>query len=131
MHLHVDRGNRQSRSSDGRRSPISTSPSLGGVTMFDGGPVEALKALIGDGELRDNIDADALDEEVFEALASPRRRTTFGLSRQEKMAMLEEDRKKRATQHEQAETTTNMLRELQMVMKHRPQVRQSNRVTSV
>jgi hypothetical protein len=129
MSLHLEPDSRYSRPSSAGRSPISPSPSLGGLTMVDGGPSDALRML--NGEEDGLIPQDALDEEVFEAVAKPRKRMSLALSREEKMAKLQEDRRKRATLQEQAETTTNMLRELQMVIKHRPQNRSSTRVTSV
>jgi Mysoin-binding motif of peroxisomes len=132
MSLNAEVEGRASRPSSGVRSPISPSPSLGGVTMVDGGPADALRLLTGDYDSGQATSADGHDEEVFEAVARPRKRLSLAvLTREEKMAKLQEDRKKRATFHEQAETTTNMLRELQMVIKHRPHNRTSSRVTSV
>lgn len=119
---------RSSRPSSGIRSPLSPSPSLGGLTMVDGGPGDALKLLNGEDDHSDPV---SLDEEVFEAVARPRKRMSLAFSREEKLAKLQEDRKKRATLQEQADTTTNMLRELQMVIKHRPHQRQTSQVTSM
>lgn len=116
----------------GPRSPISPSPSLGGVTMVDGGPADALRLLTGEDESDPQANKDAIDAEIFEAVAKPRKRMSLAFSREEKMAKLQEDRRKRATLQEQADTTTNMLRELQMVIKHRPHARTPStaRVTS-
>ncbi|KIV83210.1 hypothetical protein PV11_05257 [Exophiala sideris] len=114
------------------RSPASPSPSsLGGMTIVDGGPAEALRLLIG--EERGCSDGGSLDEEVFEAVALPRKRMSWTpMSREEKLNRLQEERKKRATLHEHAENTTSMLRELQMVIKHRPSpARSEARVTSI
>ncbi|KAI1626057.1 proliferating cell nuclear antigen [Exophiala viscosa] len=114
------------------RSPASPSPSsLGGMTVVDEGPAEALRLLIGEG--RGCSDGGPLDEEVFEAVALPRKRMSWTpMSREEKLNRLHEERKKRATLHEHAENTTSMLRELQMVIKHRPnQARSEARVTSI
>ncbi|EXJ82383.1 hypothetical protein A1O3_06196 [Capronia epimyces CBS 606.96] len=114
------------------RSPASPSPSsLGGLTIVDGGPAEAFKLL--SGEERGASDAAGLDEEVFEAVALPRKRMSWAyMSREEKLGKLHEDRKKRATLLEHAENTTSMLRELQMVIKHRPNTTRSDkRVTSI
>jgi hypothetical protein len=131
MLMHGDFDSRLSRPSSGLRSPISPSPSLGGLTMVDGGPAEALRLLNGDDEST-LADQSGLDEEIFEAVAKPRKRMSLALSREEKMAKLQEDRRKRATMQEQRDTTSNMLRELQMVIKHRPTMsRGANRVTSV
>lgn len=111
------------------RSPMSPSPSLGGFTVVDGGPADALRLLNGgDDRSSRSSDSTLYDEEVFEAVVSkptPRKRMSMvaGMTREEKIARLNEDRRKRATMQEQAETTTNMLRELQMVIKHRPHTR--------
>ncbi|RMD44535.1 hypothetical protein DV735_g532, partial [Chaetothyriales sp. CBS 134920] len=114
------------------RTPISPSPSLGGLTVVDGGPAEALRLLNGDDD-SDIMSVNGLGGEVFEAVAKPRKRMSPMLSREEKIARLQEERRKRATLQEQAETTTNMLRELQMVIKHRPSLSQpgKQRVTSL
>ena len=116
----------------GPRSPISPSPSLGGVTMVDGGPADALRVLNGEDESDPLSNKDVVDAEVFEAVSRPRKRMSLAFSREEKMAKLQEDRRKRATLQDQADTTTNMLRELHMVIKHRPHARtpSSARVTS-
>ena len=103
--------------------------------MVDGGPGDALRLLNGEDDTTQGSLQDTLDEEVFEAVAKPRKRMSLAFSREEKMAKLQEDRRKRATLQEQAETTTNMLRELQLVIKHRPSPSQNRasiaRVTSV
>jgi hypothetical protein len=54
------------------------------------------------------------------------------MSREEKLSRLQQERIKRATVQEHAENTTNMLRELQMVIKHRPNhARPETRITSI
>lgn len=122
---------RDSRPLSEMRAPLSPSPSLGGLTMVEGSPADALKLLNGDED--NDLSQSAGDEEVFEAVVQPRKRMSMGLnmSREEKIAKLKEGRQKRATLQEQTDNTTNMLRELQMVIKHRPQQRQSSRVTSI
>ena len=109
------------------QTPMSPSPSLGGFTLVDGGPAEALRMLNGDDRSSRSSDATLYDEEVFEAVSKPlpRKRLSMSasMSREEKIAKLNEDRRKRATMQEQADSTTNMLRELQMVIKHRPHQR--------
>lgn len=106
------------------KSPISPAASLGGFTVVDGGPAEALRLLNGDDRSSRSSDSTLYDEEVFEAVSKPavRKRMSMGIgmTKEEKIAKLNEERRKRATLQEQAETTTNMLRELQMVIKHRP-----------
>jgi hypothetical protein len=127
----TDSDRRLSRTSSGIRTPGSPSPSsLGGLTVVDGGPAEALKLL--SGEERSSSDGVCLDEEVFEAVSLPRKRMSWTpLTREEKLHKLQEDRRKRATLQEQADNTTNMLRELQMVIKHRPLTRSDTRITSI
>lgn len=135
MLLTVTPDGRDMRRSSGLQYPLSPSPSLGGTTVADGGPADALKVLNGEGESEPGVRSPTLDEEVFEAVVKPqgRKRMSLGLNmtREEKMARLQEDRRKRATVQEQADNTTSMLRELQMVIKHRPVQRQNTRITSV
>ncbi|OCT48379.1 hypothetical protein CLCR_03993 [Cladophialophora carrionii] len=131
LNVGTDSDRRLSRASSGMRSPVSPSPSsLGGLTIVDGGPAEAFKLL--SGEERSSYDGAGADEEVFEAVALPRKRMSWApMSREEKLSKLQEDRRKRKTLQENAENTTNMLRELQMVIKHRPLVRSDTRITSI
>ena len=118
-----------SRSSSGIRSPMSPAPSLGGLTAVDGSPADALRALNGDHTYRDSQESCGTDEEVFEAVAMPRK--PMSMTRDEKIAKMQEDRRKRATFHEQSNTNTHMLRELETVIKHRPRGRTTSRITSV
>lgn len=131
LNVGTDSDRRLSRTSSGLRSPASPSPSsLGGLTIVDGGPAEAFKLLIGDE--RSSSDGAGADEEVFEAVALPRKRMSWApMSREEKLNKLQEDRRKRQTMQEHADNTTNMLRELQMVIKHRPLARSDTRITSI
>ncbi|KAJ9495839.1 hypothetical protein H2202_008633 [Exophiala xenobiotica] len=132
LHMDADPERRSSRASSDIRSPASPSPSsLGGMTIVDGGPAEAFKLLSGDE--RASSDGGGLDEEVFEAVAMPRKRMSWTpMSREEKLSRLQQERIKRATVQEHAENTTNMLRELQMVIKHRPNhARPETRITSI
>lgn len=130
LNVGTESGNRLSRASS-ILSPASPSPSsLGGMTVVDGGPAEAFKLLSGDE--KSTSDGAGPDEEVFEAVALPRKRMSWApMSREEKLNKLQEDRRKRATMQEQADNTTNMLRELQMVIKHRPKARVSPRISSI
>jgi hypothetical protein len=118
-----------SRSSSGLRSPMSPVLSLGGVTAVEGSPSEALRALTGETSSRHTHENGTSDEEVFEAVAAPRKR--MSMTREEKIARMEEDRRKRATFHEQTNANTNMLRELETVIKHRPRGRTTSRITSI
>ncbi|KAJ9613999.1 hypothetical protein H2200_002135 [Cladophialophora chaetospira] len=131
LNVGTDSDRRLSRASSGMRSPASPSPSsLGGLTIVDGGPAEAFKLLSGDERI--SYDGAGVDEEVFEAVALPRKRMSWApMSREEKLNKLQEDRRKRQTMQEHAENTTSMLRELQMVIKHRPLARTDTRITSI
>jgi hypothetical protein len=130
MLLCVERLDRfSSRSSSGLRSPMSPVPSLGGVTAFEGSPSDALRALTGETPYRHAQENGISDEEVFEAVAAPRKR--MSMTREEKIAKMQEDRRKRATFHEQTNANTNMLRELETVIKHRPRGRTTSRITSI
>lgn len=130
MLLTTERHDRySSRSSSGWRSPMSPVPSLGGRTAVEGSPADALKSLMGEGFHRDGLESSPSDDEVFEAIAIPRKR--MSMTREEKMTRMQEDRRKRATFHEQASTNTSMLRELETVIKHRPRGRTTSRITSL
>ena len=133
MYLNVGTGSdrRLSRASSGILSPSSPSPSsLGGFTVVEGGPAEAFKLLAGDEQ--SSYDGAGMDEEVFEAVALPRKRMSWApMSREEKLNKLQEDRRKRQTLQDHAENTTTMLRELQMVIKHRPLARTDTRIISL
>jgi len=94
-----------------------------------GSPLDALKALTGDELSSSNIDASASDEEIFEAIALPRKR--LSMTREEKIAKMREDRARQSIAREKADANTNMLRELETVIKHRPHRRLSSRVTSL
>jgi hypothetical protein len=118
-----------SRSSSDLRSPMSPVPSLGGVTAVEGSPSDALRALTGETSYRHAQENATSDEEVFEAVAAPRKR--MSMTREEKIAKMQEDRRKRATFHEQTNANTNMLRELETVIKHRPRGRTTSRITSI
>jgi Mysoin-binding motif of peroxisomes len=121
-----------SRSSSGLRSPNSPVHSLGGVTAVnEGSPAEALKRLMGEGLQTSSNDGGGSDEEVFEAISLPRKPKRMSMTREEKIAKMQEDRRKRATLQEGRDATTNMLRELETVIKHRPRGKTTSRTTSV
>ena len=139
MLLNVNGLDRHSRASSGLRSPVSPSPSLGGLTMVEDGPNDALRALNGDdahngiAKLSDLLNRD-LEEEVYEAVSSPlsrKRHSMAAMSREERMTKIAEDRRKRATLQEHQDQTTNMLRELEMVIKHRPRGRTTSRAMTI
>ncbi|KAI4143610.1 MAG: hypothetical protein LQ340_006941, partial [Diploschistes diacapsis] len=107
------------------RSP--TPSSLGGITEVGGSPPEAFKILAGDPMSR--LDAASSDEEIFEAMASPRPRST--LTRDERLAKMKEDRAKLASARERIDASRFMVKELETVIKARPRGRTSGRVTSI
>lgn len=111
-------------------SPTSPTFSLGGMTAVDGSPDSALKCLNGDDQPRTNPDNDMDDAEVFEAVALPRKRNS--LSREERIARMREERAKHAAAREKSDANTHMLKELETVIKLRPQARRSSaRITSI
>ena len=132
---------RMSQASSNLRSPTM---SLGGFTAVDestgpGSPSDALRAL--EGHIRQGSSVSSAsptasaesnsDEEIFEAIAIPRQRTT--LTREERIAKMQEDRLRQAATRERRETGMSMIRELESVMKQRPK-RMSmpvGRVTSI
>jgi hypothetical protein len=129
--LNIDRHERRvSQASSGMRSPA---PSLGGLTAVEeGSPSDALRALNGDTPSHSSppsVSGSNSDEEIFEAIAIPRRRKT--LSREERMMKIQEDRARQAAFREQREASNNMLKELESVINLRPQRPHSGRVTSI
>ena len=110
-------------------SPRSPAMSLSGLTAVGGSPTDALKVLNGDYESSRSADATSSDEEVFEAIALPRQRSS--LTREERIAKMKEDRIRQAVVREKADANTHMLRELETVIKLRPRGRTTGRNTSV
>ncbi|ERF72207.1 hypothetical protein EPUS_02094 [Endocarpon pusillum Z07020] len=134
MRLCVNAADRSSlsRSSSGFTTPHSPIGSLGGSTAItEGSPAEALKRLTSQGLQGQVSDGLGSDEEVFEAISLSPNSKRLSMTREEKLARMQEDRRKRATLQESRATTTNMLRELETVMKHRPRGRTTSRITSV
>ncbi|KAJ5688696.1 hypothetical protein N7462_003088 [Penicillium macrosclerotiorum] len=110
--------------------PLSPTPSLGGTTAVGGSPTDALKAL--NGENRPDLTHSFEDEEIFEAVVLPASRNKrASLTRDERLARVREDRARQATAREKADASTNMLKELEMVIKQRPRNSTSKRVTSL
>ena len=106
------------------RSP--TPSSWGGITEV-GSPTEALKVLNGDAMSK--LDAPSSDEEILEAMASPRARSI--LSREERLAKLREDRARQASVREKVDASRFMVQELETVIKARPKAKTATRVTSI
>lgn len=120
-------------------TPMSPTPSLSGATAVEGDPSDALKALNGESQpdinttpTSDAAAAAAEEEEIFEAVALPPRSKRASLTRDERIARVKEDRAKQAAAREKSDAGTNMLRELEMVIKQRPSATAaSKRVTSI
>jgi hypothetical protein len=130
--LNIDRHERRvsQASSGGMRSPV---PSLGGLTIVDeGGPSDALRALTGESPAHSaapSVSGSNSDDEVFEAIAIPRQRKT--MSREDRMAKIQEDRARQVSLREQREASNNMMKELESVINLRPQRANLGRITSI
>ena len=134
--INIDKHERRvSLASSGLRSPV---PSLGGLTAVEegsaaGSPGDALRALNGEshGPSSRNSATSESDEEVFEAIALPRQRTT--LSREERIAKMQEDRERRASLMEKRNAETSMLKELESVISLRQprKAATTGRITSI
>ncbi|KAF2723311.1 hypothetical protein K431DRAFT_28216 [Polychaeton citri CBS 116435] len=121
---------RISLASSGLRSPVS---SLGGLTAVDedGSPAAALRALTGDAKSNRssmNTTSDS-DDQVFEAIAIPRHRST--LTRDERVAKMYEERERQATIRANRDANTSMLKELETVINLRPKKPGPGRITSI
>lgn len=134
--LTFDRYSRSS--SNDLKLPLSPTSSLGGATAVDGSPTAALMALNGETQplnfsslMAENV-ADAEAEEIFEAIVMPSSRKRQSLTREERIARVKEDRARQAAARERVDASTNMLRELETVIKHRPSLnKKPQRVTSI
>lgn len=122
-------------SSTGLRSPVG---SLGGLTAVDedgnGSPADALRKLMGEGvggSNRSSLASTPEDEEVFEAIAMPKTRERSGLTREERIAKMHEERQRQASVRDKRESNTNMLRELESVINLRPRRPKGDRITSL
>jgi len=130
--VNIDRNERRiSLSSTGMQLSRSATPnSLGGVTAVGGGsPTDALKALNGDKENHAHGLSSGSDEEVFEAVALPRQRST--LTREERLQKMKEERVRAMMRKEEKDASGNMLKELETVIKLRPRGRTTGRMVSV
>lgn len=120
-----------SRPTSGIKIPLSPTPSLGGSTAVEGSPADALRAL--NGERPDSFIIHNADdaEEIFEAIALPPRNKRASMTREERIARVKEDRARQAALRDRADANTNMLKELEMVIKQRPRTMYAKRVTSI
>lgn len=121
---------RSSRPASSLKSPMSPTFSLSGSTEVEGSPADALKLLEGECQSFSNPDYSMDDEEVFEAVALPVRKRA-SLTREERIARVKEDRARQAAARERTDANTNMLKELETVIKHRPRGKAAHRVTSI
>lgn len=113
-------------------SPLSTTSSLGGITAVDGSPTAALRALNGEMNSPTSHPENVNEmEEIFEAIVMPTARKRQSLTREERIARVKEDRARQAAARERTDASTNMLKELETVIKHRPQLNKNHRVTSI
>ncbi|KAF1986218.1 hypothetical protein K402DRAFT_333136 [Aulographum hederae CBS 113979] len=143
--LNIDRCERRiSQASSGLRSPAT---SLGGLTAVEEGagtPSDALKALNGEIPLlpsslhngsshsqTNSPSANSVsDEEIFEAVAIPRKR--MSLTREERIVKLHEDKIRQQLFKEKREQSTSMIRELESVIHLRqPKRYTTGRITSM
>jgi hypothetical protein len=126
----IDRNERRISSMSGMLSPTI---SLGGLTAVEEGNVsDALKALNGESRSRNSMDFSSSDaEEIFEAIALPRPRST--LTREERIMKMKEDRVRRESVKLKSEANTKMLRELESVINMRPKrgTTSTRRITSL
>jgi len=112
-------------------SPVSSLGGLTAVEEVEGTPADALKALNG-GTLsnRSSLATTPSDEEqVFEAVAMPRQRSTR--TRDERIMKMQEERERQATLRAKRDSNTNMLRELESVINLRPNKNGTSRITSI
>ncbi|KAL8842682.1 MAG: hypothetical protein Q9170_000457 [Blastenia crenularia] len=115
-----------------RTTPSSPTMSLGGSTAVEGSPPDALRALNGYGSCHRSSSSTATSsagEEIFEAIALPRQRST--LNREERIAKMKEDRIRQAMAKSKAEASSHMLKELETVIKLRPRGRTTGRMGSI
>ena len=122
----------RSLSSASNMIPTSPTSSLGGTTAVGGGsPQDALQALNGISKTRSrsSTTTSSSGEEVFEAVALPRQRST--LTREERIAKMQEERMRQVIVKDKTNANTHMLKELETVIRLRPRGRTTGRLTSI
>ncbi|KAH8815133.1 Mysoin-binding motif of peroxisomes-domain-containing protein [Xylogone sp. PMI_703] len=125
----IDRNERRISSMS---TAVSPAISLSGLTSVEEGtPLDALKALNGERRSQSSLDFSGSEaEEVFEAIAMPRQRSS--LTREQRIAKMKEDRARRESSRDRQEANTRMLRELESVINLRPKRTTPNgRVTTL
>lgn len=123
---------KRSLSSISNALPASPTFSLSGATAVGGSPHDALQACNGFSKpprSRSSTMTSSSSEEVFEAVALPRQRST--LTREERIAKTKEDRMRQIIVKEKANADTHMLKELETVIKLRPRGRTTGRLSII
>lgn len=108
---------------------MSPAHSLGGITAVGESPSDALRVLNGEDVPRSGIDAAVSDEEIFEAISQPLKRSS--MTRVERIAKMKEDRIRQAAAREKADASTHMLKELETVIKLWPRGRTTSRIPTL
>ncbi|KAL9070607.1 MAG: hypothetical protein Q9161_004778 [Pseudevernia consocians] len=119
-------------SSTSNAIPASPTSSLSGATAVGGSPQDALQAHNGFSKpprSRSSTMTSSSSEEIFEAVAMPRQRST--LTREERITKTKEDRVRQVIAKEKANANTHMLKELETVIKLRPRGRTTGRLSIV
>ena len=109
--------------------PASPTLSLGGITAVGDCPPDALQPFNETAKpvrSRSSASTSSSGEEIFEAVALPRQRST--LTREERIAKMKEDRVRQAIVQEKSQANTHMLKELETVIKLRPRGRTTGRL---
>lgn len=124
-----EKDHRRSLSSTSNLPPVSPTFSLSGATAVGGSPQNALQAFNGFSKpprSRSSTMTSSSSEEIFEAVALPRQRST--LTREERIAKTKEERVRQTVVKEKANASTHMLKELETVIKLRPRGRTTGRL---
>ena len=125
----IDRNERRLSSMSTMSTLLSPTSSLGGLTTVEEGTADdAYKALVGYSPSGSEISPEPGNTEVFEAVATPRPRST--LTREERMAKMREGREHKAQARQQVDATRGMLKELEAVINLRPNSRLPQTPTS-
>ena len=120
---------KRSLSSTSNVLPASPAISLSGTTAVGGSPNDALQALNAFSKpprSRSSTLTSSSSEELFEAVALPRSRST--LTREQRIAKTKEERVRQTIVKEKANANTHMLKELETVIKLRPRGRTTGRL---
>ena len=128
----VRNGHSRCASAGGIFHSRSPTLSLEGSTVVGGSPHDAYQALhrhVMHERSLSSTTTSSSGEEIFEAVAAPRQRST--LTRDERLARIKEDRMRQAVVHEGRQANTHLLRELETVIKLRPRGRTTGRLDTI